>query len=163
MGRFTIRLNGRPVTFEAPPAYTLLEALRECLHVTSPKEDCAKGECGACTVLLDGEPVCSCLVLVAQAAGADVVTAEGLLRDGELNVVQRAFIEEGAAQCGHCIPGMVVSAKALLARHPRPTVEQIGVALAGNLCRCTGYTKIFAAVRRASELLAGPHIVGEGR
>jgi aerobic-type carbon monoxide dehydrogenase small subunit (CoxS/CutS family) len=134
-----------------PPAYTLLEVLREQLHVTGPKEDCAKGECGACTVLMNGQPVCSCLVLIAQTEGAEIVTSEGLVKDGKLNPVQEAFLEEGAVQCGHCIPGMIVSASALLMRNPNPTVEDIRTALAGNLCRCTGYTKIIAAVQSAAQ------------
>ena len=134
-----------------PPAYTLLEVLREHLQVTGPKEDCAKGECGACTVLMNGQPVCSCLVLIAQAEGAEIVTAEGLVKDGELNPVQEAFLEEGAVQCGHCIPGMIVSASALLMRNPNPTVDDIRTALAGNLCRCTGYTKIVTAVQNAAQ------------
>jgi carbon-monoxide dehydrogenase small subunit len=144
------RLNGQPVTVRCPPAYTLLEVLREQLHVTGPKEDCAKGECGACTVIMNGRPVCSCLVLISQAEGADVVTSEGLGEVGKLNPVQQAFLEEGAVQCGHCIPGLIVSATALLMRNPKPTVDEIKTALSGNLCRCTGYTKIIAAVQRAA-------------
>ncbi len=147
---FRFRLNGKLVSVNAPPAYTLLEALRERLHVTGPKEDCAKGECGSCTIIMNGLPICSCLVLVAQAEGADIVTSEGLARDGKLNSVQEAFVEEGGVQCGHCIPGMVVSASALLIRNPTPTEDEIKTALAGNLCRCTGYTKIIAAVQKAS-------------
>lgn len=134
-----------------PPAYTLLEVLREQLHVTGPKEDCAKGECGACTVLMNGQPVCSCLVLIAQVEGTEIVTSEGLVKDGELNPVQEAFLGEGAVQCGHCIPGMIVSASALLMRNPNPTVEDIRTALGGNLCRCTGYTKIITAVHKAAQ------------
>jgi len=144
------RLNGKLVTVRCPPAYTLLEVLREQLHVTGPKEDCAKGECGACTVIMNGRPVCSCLVLISQAEGADVVTSEGLGEVGKLNPVQQAFLEEGAVQCGHCIPGLIVSATALLMRNPKPTVDEIKTALSGDLCRCTGYTKIIAAVQRAA-------------
>lgn len=147
----SFRLNGQHVTVKSPPAYTLLEVLREQLHVTGPKEDCAKGECGACTVLMNGEPVCSCLVLVAQAQDADIVTSEGLVKESRLNPVQEAFLEEGAVQCGHCIPGMIVSATALLMRNRKPTVEEIQTALSGNLCRCTGYTKIITAVQRAAK------------
>jgi len=145
------RLNGKPVTVKCPPAYTLLEILRDKLHVTGPKEDCAKGECGACTVLMNGQPVCSCLVLVSQAQGSEIITSEGLVKDGKLNSVQEAFLEEGAVQCGHCIPGIIVSATALLMRNPNPTVEDIRTALAGNLCRCTGYTKIIVAVQEAAK------------
>jgi aerobic-type carbon monoxide dehydrogenase small subunit (CoxS/CutS family) len=146
----SFRLNGKPVTVRCPPAYTLLEVLREQLQVTGPKEDCAKGECGACTVIMNGQPVCSCLVLISQVEGADVVTSEGLGQVGKLNPVQQAFLEEGAVQCGHCIPGLIVSATALLMRNPKPTVYEIRTALSGNLCRCTGYTKVIAAVQRAA-------------
>jgi carbon-monoxide dehydrogenase small subunit len=148
--RFTFRLNGKEVSVRAPPAYTLLEVLRERLGVTGPKEDCAKGECGACTVLMNGLPVCSCLILVSQAEGSEVVTSEGLVKDGRLNAVQEAFVEFGAVQCGHCIPGMIVSASALLERNANPTTEEIKTALSGNICRCTGYTKIIEAVQNAS-------------
>jgi aerobic-type carbon monoxide dehydrogenase small subunit (CoxS/CutS family) len=144
------RLNGNPVTVRCPPAYTLLEVLREQLQVTGPKEDCAKGECGACTVIMNGQPVCSCLVLISQVENADIVTSEGLGEVGKLNPVQQAFLEEGAVQCGHCIPGLIVSATALLMRNPKPTVDEIRTALSGNLCRCTGYTKVIAAVQRAA-------------
>lgn len=147
---FTFKLNGKEVSVRAPPAYTLLEVLRERLGVTGPKEDCAKGECGACTVLMDGLPVCPCLILVSQAEGSEVVTSEGLVKDGRLNSVQEAFVEFGAVQCGHCIPGMIVSASALLERNPNPTTEEIKTALSGNICRCTGYTKIIEAVQKAS-------------
>lgn len=147
----SFKLNGQPVTAKCPPAYTLLEVLREQLHVTGPKEDCAKGECGACTVLMNGQPVCSCLVLVSQAKGSEIVTSEGLAKDGRLNPVQEAFLDEGAVQCGHCIPGMIVSASALLMRNPNPSVEDIRTALAGNLCRCTGYTKVITAVQKAAK------------
>jgi aerobic-type carbon monoxide dehydrogenase small subunit (CoxS/CutS family) len=147
----SFRLNGQNVTVKCPPAYTLLEVLREQLHVTGPKEDCAKGECGACTVMMNGQPVCSCLVLVSQAQGSEVITSEGLVKDGKLNPVQQAFLEEGAVQCGHCIPGMIVSASALLMRNQKPSVEEIRTALSGNLCRCTGYSKIITAVQKAAK------------
>ena len=146
------RLNGKPVSVRSPPALTLLEVLREHLQVTGPKEDCAKGECGACTVIMNGQPICSCLVLISQAEGAEIVTSEGLGEVGRLNAVQQAFLEEGAVQCGHCIPGLIVSATALLMRNPKPTVEDIRTALSGNLCRCTGYTKIIAAVQKAATM-----------
>jgi len=147
----SFKLNGKPITVKCPPAYTLLEVLRDQLQVTGPKEDCAKGECGACTVLMNGQPVCSCLVLISQAENSDIITSEGLERDGRLNAVQKAFIDHGAVQCGHCIPGMIVSASALLIRNPRPTKADIKNALSGNLCRCTGYTKIIAAVEDATK------------
>ena len=149
--KISFKLNGEPVTVKCPPAYTLLEVLREQLHVTGPKEDCAKGECGACTVIMNGQAVCSCLVLVSQAQNSAIITSEGLVKDGEPNPVQKAFVEEGAVQCGHCIPGMVVSASALLMRNPEPSPDEIKAALGGNLCRCTGYTKIIAAVQKAAK------------
>ncbi len=149
---FTFKLNGKQTSVKAPPAYTLLEALRERLGVTGPKEDCAKGECGACTILMNGVPVCSCLVLVSQAEGSEVVTSEGLVKDGRLNAVQGAFVKFGAVQCGHCIPGLIVSASALLERSPSPTVDEIKTALSGNICRCTGYAKIIEAVQNASHM-----------
>jgi carbon-monoxide dehydrogenase small subunit len=149
------KLNGKDVSVRTPPAYTLLEVLREQLQVTGPKEDCAKGECGACTVIMNGQPVCSCLVLIQQAQDADVVTSEGLVKDGKLNPVQQAFLEEGAVQCGHCIPGLIVSATALLMRNPNPRVDEIRTALSGNLCRCTGYTKVIAAVHKAATKWSG--------
>jgi carbon-monoxide dehydrogenase small subunit len=146
----SFRLNGEPRTVKCPPANTLLEVLRDQLQVTGPKEDCAKGECGACTVLMNGQPVCSCLVLISQAQGADIVTSEGLVKDGKLSPVQEAFLEEGAVQCGHCIPGLIVSATALLMHNTDPTVDDIRAGLSGNLCRCTGYTKVIAAVQKAA-------------
>jgi aerobic-type carbon monoxide dehydrogenase small subunit (CoxS/CutS family) len=145
----SLRVNGRPVA-TASSAKRLLDFLREDLDLTGAKEGCGMGECGACTVLVDGEPVCSCLVLVGQVAEADVVTAEGLAERG-LHPVQEAFVEAHASQCGFCTPGMVVSAAALLARDPQPGEEAVRLALAGNLCRCTGYTSIFAALQRAQE------------
>ena len=149
--QFSFRLNGRQVSVSAPPAYTLLEVLREKLDVTSPKEDCKKGECGACTLLMNGKPVLSCLVLISQADGAEIVTSEGFMRDGLPDHVQKAFIENGAVQCGHCIPGFIVSTEALLSRNPSPNVEEIKKALAGNLCRCTGYASIIRAVQQAAQ------------
>jgi carbon-monoxide dehydrogenase small subunit len=148
---FSFKLNGRQVSVSAPPAYTLLEVLREKLDVTGPKEDCGKGECGACTVLMNGRTVLSCLVLISQADGAEIVTSEGFMRDGSPDHVQKAFIENGAVQCGHCIPGFIVSTEALLSRSPNPSVEEIKTALAGNLCRCTGYASIIRAVQKAAE------------
>ena len=146
--RFTV--NGRAVEPSVHPMARLLDVLREELGLTGTKEGCGEGECGACSVLLDGELVNSCLVPVAQVAGAQVTTIEGLAKNGELHPVQRAFVEHGGAQCGICTPGMVMAAVALLAEHPRPSEEQIRTGLAGNLCRCTGYIKIFDAVAAAS-------------
>jgi carbon-monoxide dehydrogenase small subunit len=149
--QFSFRVNGRQVSVSAPPAYTLLEVLRERLDVTGPKEDCKKGECGACTLLMNGKPVLSCLVLISQAEGAEIVTSEGFMRDGLPDHVQKAFIENGAVQCGHCIPGFIVSTEALLSRSLNPSVEEIKTALAGNLCRCTGYASIIRAVQQAAQ------------
>jgi len=148
--RFSFRLNGQQVSVSAPPAHTLLEVLREKLHVTGPKEDCGKGECGACTVLMNGKPVLSCLVLISQADEAEIVTSEGFMRDSLPDRVQKAFVENGAVQCGHCTPGLIVSTEALLSRNPNPSVEEIKTALAGNLCRCTGYASIIRAVQQAA-------------
>ncbi|EFQ24478.1 (2Fe-2S)-binding protein [Aminomonas paucivorans] len=146
-------LNGKPVTLEVEPRTTLLRALRE--HgVTSVKRGCEEGECGTCTVLLDDVLQKSCMVLALEAEGRSVVTTEGLLGPkGELHPVQQAFIDEGAIQCGFCTPGMILSVVDLLRRHPEPTDEQIRVGLSGNLCRCTGYTGIFRAVRKAAALM----------
>jgi len=148
--RFSIRLNGRQVSVSAPPAHTLLEVLREKLDVTGPKEDCGKGECGACTVLMNGKPVLSCLVLISQADGSEITTSEGFMKEGIPDYVQKAFIDNGAVQCGHCIPGFIVSAEALLSRNPNPSLADIKTAIAGNLCRCTGYTSIIRAVEDAA-------------
>jgi len=147
---FSFTLNGHRVSVSAPPALTLLEVLREKLEVTGPKEDCAKGECGACTVLMNGKPVLSCLVLISQAQEAEIVTSEGFMRDGLPDYVQKAFIDSGAVQCGHCIPGFIVSTEALLSRNPNPSVSEIKTSLSGNLCRCTGYASIIRAVQDAA-------------
>ena len=144
--RFSFTLNGHHISVSAPPALTLLDVLREKLEVTGPKEDCAKGECGACTVLMNGKPVLSCLVLISQANGAEIITSEGFMKDGLPDYVQKAFIDNGAVQCGHCIPGFIVSTEALLSRNPNPSVSEIRTSLAGNLCRCTGYASIIRAV-----------------
>jgi len=148
--RFSFKLNGRQVSVSAPPAHTLLEVLREKLDITGPKEDCSKGECGACTVLMNGKPVLSCLVLISQANRAEIVTSEGFMKDDLPDYVQKAFIDNGAVQCGHCIPAFIVSTEALLSRNPNPSVSEIKTALAGNLCRCTGYTSIIRAVEEAA-------------
>ena len=129
----------------------LLDVLREQLRLTGTKEGCGEGECGACTVLLDGEIVNSCLVPMAQVEGAEITTIEGVARGNDLHAVQRAFIEHGGAQCGICTPGMVLAAVDLLSRNPSPTEDQIRTGLAGNLCRCTGYMKIFESVVRACQ------------
>lgn len=144
------RVNGEPVSVEAHPMTRLLDVLREHLHLTGTKEGCGEGECGACAVLMNGALVNSCLVPAIQAAGTSIVTIEALAGAGELDAVQRAFIDEGGAQCGICTPGMVLAARALLERYAHPTDEQIREGLAGNLCRCTGYMRIVAAVKAAA-------------
>jgi carbon-monoxide dehydrogenase small subunit len=146
--RFT--LNGKKVECDCNPNRTLLDILRNYFKLTGTKEGCNMGECGACTVIMDGTAVNSCLVLIAQAEGRDILTVEGLRKDSELDVLQRAFIDEGAVQCGYCTPGMLMSAKALLIKNIDPTEAEIRRALAGNLCRCTGYTKIVRAVKKAA-------------
>jgi len=146
----TIRVNGEEEHLVVPSNMTLLQMLRDELVLTGTKNGCSAGECGACTVLMDGEPVNSCLVLAVEADGAEIVTVEGLARGEQLDAVQQSFIEEGGIQCGFCTPGMLISARALLDRNPDPTEEAIREALVGNLCRCTGYTRIVRAVQKAA-------------
>lgn len=145
-----LTVNGVEREADVSSSATLVELLREHLGLTGTKIGCGRGECGACTVLLDGLPVNSCLVFAAQCRGRAVTTVEGLAENGELDRVQRAFVEAGAVQCGFCTPGMIMSAHALLDSNPRPSREEIEEALSGNLCRCTGYVKIVDAVRDAS-------------
>lgn len=147
----TLTVNGKVHSIDVRPNHTLLKVLRDELGLTGTKECCSLGECGACTVLLDGRSVNSCLVLAAEADGRTVVTVEGLSVGGKLSRLQDAFLEEGAVQCGYCIPGMVMSAQSLLIHNPHPTDEEIKEGLAGNLCRCAGYPRIVAAVRAAAE------------
>lgn len=149
--RINFTLNGDPIELEAPGNQTLLELLRDRLGLTGTKPGCGEGECGACTVLIDGAPHNSCLTLIATLEGASVVTIEGLARGGELHPVQRAFVDEGAVQCGYCTPGMVLTAKALLDVNPDPGERTIKEWLSGNLCRCTGYGRIIAAIQRAAK------------
>lgn len=151
--RIKIVLNGEPLEYDVEPHWTLLSFLRNELGITSPKEGCDLGECGACTVLVDDEPVYSCLVLAPQVDGKEVVTVEGLARNGEPNTIQRAFIENNALQCGYCTPGFILATKAMLDKNPNPTIADIKKALAGHLCRCTGYVKIIDAVLDAAERL----------
>lgn len=152
-----LSVNGDPVEVAVPAHWTLLEALRYELRLTGSKQGCDKGDCGACTVLIDGQPVLSCLTLALSARGHEVVTIEGLVgKGGRLDPVQDAFDECGALQCGFCQSGMMISARALLNEVPCPSAQQTRVALSGNLCRCTGYTKIFEAVKRASEIEQAP-------
>jgi aerobic carbon-monoxide dehydrogenase small subunit len=148
--KLELRVNGDLLEVEVWEGESLLFALREGLGLPGSKNACEQGECGSCSVLLDGQLVCSCLVLAAQAQGHDVVTVEGLAEDGHLHRVQEAFAETGAVQCGFCTPGFVVATADLLARSPDPTEDEIREALSGNLCRCTGYAKIFDAVRLAA-------------
>jgi aerobic carbon-monoxide dehydrogenase small subunit len=149
--KISLHVNGEARETEVWPGESLLYALRERLGLPGSKNACEQGECGSCSVLLDGELVCACLVLAAQAAGHEVVTVEGLAEDGQLHRVQEAFVETGAVQCGFCTPGLVVATADLLAHNPEPSEYEIREALSGNLCRCTGYAKIFDAVRLAAE------------
>lgn len=145
-----LNVNGEIYELTIAPYRTLVDVLREEIHLTGSKKGCDVGDCGACTVLLDGKPVNSCLVLAATAQDKEIVTIEGLAKNGKLHPLQEAFIKEGAVQCGYCTPGVLMSLKALVDHNPRPTEEDVKIAMAGNLCRCTGYTKIFKAVESAT-------------
>ena len=149
MTRIEFKINGQPQTLDVFPMARLLDVLREQLQLTGTKEGCGEGECGACTVVLDGRIVNSCLVPVAQVNGAEITTIEGVAQNDQLHAVQQAFIQHGGAQCGICTPGMVLAAVDLLKRNPQPTENDIRNGLAGNLCRCTGYMKIFESVAKA--------------
>ena len=149
--KIELTVNGEKREADVWAGESLLFALRESLGLPGSKNACEQGECGSCSVLLDGTLVCACLVLAAQADGHEVVTVEGLAENGELHRVQEAFVEAGAVQCGFCTPGLVVATADLLAHNPSPTEDEIREALSGNLCRCTGYSKIFDAVRLAAE------------
>jgi aerobic-type carbon monoxide dehydrogenase small subunit (CoxS/CutS family) len=149
--RIRITLNGEESEVSFAPYKTLLEVLREDLNHMGTKHACELGECGACAVILDGEPVLSCLVLALECDGRDVITIEGLASNGELHPLQEAFAKMGGSQCGYCTPGMIITAKALLDRTPHPSHDQIREALSGNLCRCTGYLQIFDSVESAIE------------
>ncbi len=153
--RVRITVNGDEYVRTVPTSMTLLQFVREELGLSGTKEGCGKGECGACTVLLDGVPVDSCLVLAYQCTGRSVITIEGIARDGLLHPVQEAFIRHGAVQCGFCTPGMIMSAVALLASNPRPTEAQIREAISGNLCRCTGYKAIIESIDDAARRREG--------
>jgi len=144
-------VNGKNHQIVTAPNRTLLSVLREDLGLTGTKEGCGVGECGACAVIMNGEPVNSCLVLVGQADGSTITTIEGLSKNGQPHPLQKAFVEHGAVQCGFCTPGMIIASKALLDKNPDPSDEQVREALAGNICRCTGYTKIVEAVQAAAE------------
>ena len=147
-------VNGETVEVLVQPYVTLLDALREDLDLTGPKEGCGTGDCGACTVHLDGQPVASCLMLAMQARGREVRTIEGLAATGVLHPLQDAFVRLGVPQCGFCIPGVLMAAAALLAENPRPSEEEIRYGIAGNLCRCTGYTKMLSAITEAAGVLS---------
>jgi aerobic carbon-monoxide dehydrogenase small subunit len=149
--RISLTVNGERREADLWGGESLLSMLRDTLALPGSKNACEQGECGSCSVLLDGQLVCACLILAAQADGHEVVTVEGLAPDGELHPVQEAFVEAGAVQCGFCTPGLVMAAADLLARRPDPSEDEIREALSGNLCRCTGYAKIFDAVRLAAE------------
>lgn len=146
-------LNGTPVRLACPPERRMLDLLRNDLHLTGTKEGCGEGECGACTILVNGEAMPACLMLAGQAQGTEITTIEGLARDGVLHPLQQAFIDHIAVSCGFCTPGMILAAKALLDRLPDPSEQQIREALAGNICRCSGYEGIIAAVLEAARLL----------
>ena len=151
MSSVTLTVNGSRQTVDVPPMKRLLDVLREDLHLMGTKEGCGEGECGACAVLINGELVNSCLVPALQVEGSTVCTIEGVSTEGRLHGIQRCFLEQGGAQCGICTPGMIMATQHLLEKYPQPTEEQIREGLAGNLCRCTGYMRIFEAVREAAK------------
>ncbi len=146
-----LKVNGEIREVVIEPKTTLLELLREDLGLTGTKKGCDAGDCGACTVLIDGKPTVSCLTLAIEVQGKEILTIEGLAQDGQLHPLQQTFIDHFAVQCGYCIPGMILSAKALLDKNPRPTEEEVREGISGNLCRCTGYVKIIEAIMAAAE------------
>lgn len=146
-----LNVNGNRYEVDVDERRTLLEVLRENLGLTGTKKGCDEGECGACTVLLNGKPVTSCLVLAIEAQGKDILTIEGLAKDGVMHPLQQAFLEQGAFQCGFCTPGMLLSAKGLLDENPHPTEEEVIKGIAGNLCRCTGYTRIVKTIMAVAQ------------
>ncbi len=152
MAKIGFQLNGEEISLDCEVDEILLDVLREKLGLTGVKEGCGQGECGACTVIMDGVAVNSCLVLMNQVAGCEVTTIEGVKQNGKESAVQKAFVEEGAVQCGYCTPGMVLSAEALLDKNPNPDEKEIRTAIAGNLCRCTGYSKIVAGIQKAVQI-----------
>ena len=161
--QLSLTVNGEDTEVAFAPYKTLLEVLREDLNLCGTKHGCELGECGACAVLLDGQPVLSCLVLGVECSGREVLTVEGLVTDGRLHPLQDAFADLGAAQCGYCTPGFLVTAKALLDENPGPTRDQIKEALAGCLCRCTGYQQIFEAVEAAISATVSDTVTNKGR
>ncbi len=150
--RITFSVNGELEQVDVPSNMTLLKMLRENLALTGTKNGCAEGECGACTVLMNGEPVNSCLILAVECDGSEIITVEGLAHDERLDAVQQAIIDAGGVQCGFCTPGILLSARALLDRNPQPSEEDIRIALVGNLCRCTGYVRIIKGVQEAARI-----------
>ena len=152
MSLIQLTVNGKPQRLDVPPMRRLLDVLREDLHLTGTKEGCGEGECGACAVLVDGVLVNSCLVPALQVNGSRVCTIEGVSTEGRLHPIQQCFLERGGAQCGICTPGMILATHHLLDKYPNPTLEQIQEGLAGNLCRCTGYMRIFESVQEAAKL-----------
>jgi carbon-monoxide dehydrogenase small subunit len=151
MTQITLTINGNGKTIEAPPMKRLLDVLREDFHLTGTKEGCGEGECGACAIILNGDLVNSCLIPALQADGTQITTIEGIAIDEKLHPIQQCFLENGGAQCGICTPGMILATHHLLQKNPQPTLLQIQEGLNGNLCRCTGYTRIFAAVEAAAK------------
>ena len=151
----TTTINGEPAEFLTEPQMSLLDILRDEMHLTGSKEGCGSGDCGACSVIMDGRVVCSCLVLGVEAEGKDITTIEGIANGEDLHPVQRKFLEHAALQCGFCTPGLIVATKALLDRNPDPTETEARYWLAGNLCRCTGYDKIIRAVMDAAAEMRG--------
>ncbi|MFQ6058652.1 MAG: (2Fe-2S)-binding protein [Anaerolineae bacterium] len=147
--RIRMMVNGQEVELTVAAHRTLLQVLRDDLRLTGTKDGCSEGECGACTIIMDGLPINACLVLAPQADGREIVTIEGLSQDGQLHPLQQAFIDEGGVQCGYCTPGLIMSGVALLNENPSPSVEEIKEAISGNLCRCTGYFKVIKAIQAA--------------
>jgi carbon-monoxide dehydrogenase small subunit len=147
----TLKVNGETYEVAAEPWRTLLEVIRDTIGLTGTKKGCDEGDCGTCTILIDGKAVNSCLTLAVEAQGRDIMTIEGLADGDKLHPIQEAFVEHGGLQCGFCTPGMILSAKAFLDKNPKPTEEEIKFAIAGNLCRCTGYVKIIESIQAAAE------------
>ena len=156
----TLTVNGEAEQAAVPSNKTLMGMLREDLGLTGTKNGCSAGECGACTVMINGEPVNSCMILAVECDGAEILTVEGLAHDGQLHPVQEAIIEAGGVQCGFCTPGILIASRALLDRNPDPNEDEIREALVGNLCRCTGYVRIIDAVKEAARMMEGSHVDG---
>ncbi len=155
MKQIVLNVNNKDYQVQIDEEDRLIDVLREKLHLTGTKEGCSEGECGACTVILDGLAVNSCMVMAFQAEGKKIITIEGLETDNGIDPIQQAFLDEGAVQCGFCTPGMVLSAKSILDKNPSPTREEVRESISGNLCRCTGYNKIVDAIERAGKVLRG--------